>query len=323
MLKKIVLTIGEKIRQWLQTWDYAVFLPAIAHLPLVLGEKLAKSRGVFNAIWDLDWRSLSLRKRYIRKNTYLAMQMLLPDETPRVWRIKTLKRFVHNAREEWEACLFYYYDLYTLLPNCHCINTKPLHHAQQKRQGVVLLCCHFDSFLIGVSLLGMQGLKVNVVTSSVVENPQVHPAIRQFYQNKYRGLEKYLNGGKMYHFENDIRFFYRCLKKGEIVVILADLPAAEKPTSVVLSFLGGIRRMAPGALRMVQKTNSQIGAFACIHQNTGQYLLHCSTLHTHTAIKQNPLNTMQILYQFLEHYIYQFPERWWAADLLPFYEDIK
>lgn len=306
---------------WIQRIDYGFCLPAMAKTPLFIGERLAKIRGILNFFSDYDWRSMALGHRYVRKGTYQAMCMLMPDAGRRTWINATLRRFISYSREEWEACLFpkgHRDHMQTIFNRSTIEGLNTLLEIQQKGRGIVLLTCHFDSFLMGAVLLGMHGLRINILTSSVVEDSRVHPAVQAFFANKYRGIELYLRGGRMVHFETGLRFFYRALERGEAVVILADLPAGSKKTEVIVPFLGATRRMAPGSWRMAKKTNSALGAFVCLHDGPGKYRV-LSYLDKDQRLT-DPVSVMTPIYEFLGQQIRLYPERWLASELLPKYE---
>jgi hypothetical protein len=57
----------------MQAVDYRKVLPFAARLPLPLGEGLSIFRGSLQAFLDYDWRSMALGQRYVRANTYKAM----------------------------------------------------------------------------------------------------------------------------------------------------------------------------------------------------------------------------------------------------------
>ncbi|MEM7020122.1 MAG: lysophospholipid acyltransferase family protein [Pseudomonadota bacterium] len=310
--------LTDKAYYYYQVFDYRYVLPAMARLPVFLSECLVYVRGTYNALFDLDWRSLSLRKRYLWDSTFTAMRMLRPTKSGWTWRIKTTQRFIHNAREEWEASMFDRRPMEFLLRRSVLNGIQPIIKAQREGRGVLLLTSHYGSFTTGIVLLGMQGLRVHAVASAVVEQPEVHIDIRKFYWRKYRGMERYLNGGKIVHYEHSIKHFYRALEQGDVVVILGDLPGNTQ-TAINVPFLDKMRKMAPGALRMARRTNCLVGAFLCRHQGIGKYQVDCSELK---AIESSPPETDLIpAYNFLSDYINREPERWWAADLLPHYQD--
>jgi len=304
-------------RAW-QWFDYRVMLPGLARLPLPVGALLAQWRGLFNGWLDLDWRSLSLQQRFVYDATYAAQQQLCPQATPQQWRRQTLQRFVVNSREEWEASLFLRYPVERFKAASTVYGLQEWLSAQRAGQPMVLLTPHFDSFCMGIVLLGLHGLKVHAVSSAVVEDPRVHPAVRRFYWQKYRGMERYMNGGLIRHQEQDNRHFYRALQQGEAVVILADLPTPNQQ-SLVVPFLGQLRCMASGPLRVAQKTHSLVGAFVCLHERTGQYRLMCAPLRSLDT--ESPARSFVPLYAFLDAYLHRYPARWWAADLLRAYHN--
>jgi len=303
---------------WIQKIDYGFCLPAMAKLPLPLGERLAKIRGVFNFFFDYDWRSAALGHRFVRGGTYQAMSMLSPGSGRLGCMVATLQRFIHYSREEWEACLLAGKHIQIIFRQSTFEGLDKLLEYQRDGRGIVLLTCHFDSFVMGIVLLGMAGLRINAVSSSVVGDSRVHPSVQRFYCDKYRNMEKYMNGGKVVHFEKNLRFFYRALERQEAVVILADLPAGSSKTEAIVPFLGGTRRMAPGAWRIAKKTNSLLGAFVCLHDAPGSYRTLCYLAGDQRPT--DPVGVMTPAYKFLDQQIRLHPERWWASELLPNYE---
>jgi lauroyl/myristoyl acyltransferase len=311
------MLFGENSGDWIQRIDYGMLLPFMAKLPLSLGEKLAKMRGVIHAITDYDWRSMALRHNYVRTRTYQAMQMLLPQANMFELAFKTAKRFIHNSREEWQGAVFGQQHLmFEIARRSHADGLDELLEIQKQKRGMILMTAHYDSFAMGIALLGMYGLTINGLSSNVVENPRVHPAVRDFFYKKYRNLENYTRGGKIAHYENNMRFFYHALERGETVVILGDIPGDSR--AVPMSFLGKTFKMPLGAWSMAKKTGSLIGAFICSHEKPGTYRIAC--LSPKEIHPENPVETMLPAYRFLETRIRQAPERWVAAELLPSYE---
>ncbi|MBK9237097.1 MAG: methyltransferase domain-containing protein [Rhodoferax sp.] len=90
----------------------------------------------------------------------------------------------------------------------------------QRNRGLVLLTPHFDSFFLGVAFLARNGAKVNLMSSAVTQQPGVDAAVTRHFSSKYRGLENYLNGGRVLDMETGLRQFYRLLERGETLVVL-------------------------------------------------------------------------------------------------------
>jgi lauroyl/myristoyl acyltransferase len=302
----------------IQTIDYRILLPTMARMPLALGEHLSGLRGMFQAILDYEWRSMALRQCFVRKNTYEAMSIIMPDAGRRKWISATLRRFIHNSREEWQACLFGRKVMSTIAQRSQVDSLQDLLKFREQGRGLVLVSCHFDSFCMGMVLLGMNGLRVNVVNTSMIEDQRIHPAVRAFFNRKYRAMEYHM-GGKMVYHQVDLPFFYRALEKGETVVLMGDIPGSK--SNVFIPFFGRSFRMPLGAWHMAKKTGSVLGAFVCLHQSPGRYRVIC--LPPKEIDPNSPKNTMEPIYGFLEAWIRKAPERWVAADLLPGYGVLK
>lgn len=301
-----------------QLFDYGLTLPFLARLPVWAGQYLAMFRGIVNALFDLDWRSIALRRRYVRSATFKAMRKLMPQASMLTLCWKTMLRFVHYSREEWEACRIAARRLEKVVSLSKMNEFNPLLVAQQEGRGIVLITAHFDSFITGVALLGAQGLKVNLMTSDVVEDQRLSSPVRQFYAKKYRFLECYMNGGRAIHVENGAKYFYRALAHGEALVVLADLPGVGSKADIAVNFLGHDYLMAGGALRLAAKTGSLFGGFVCINRGPGLYEVICSPLCDAGLDK----SCMQQAYSFLEKYMTAMPERWWTAEQLQAYRPI-
>jgi lauroyl/myristoyl acyltransferase len=304
----------EKRDHWIQTVDFRFLLPAMARLPLRLGQQMSALRGILMARTDYDWRSMALRFRYIRERTRQAMQMIDPDAGEAVWRRKTRMRFVHNSREEWQAALFGLPVMETINRRSVVEGIERMLSVQSSGQGIVMVGCHFDSFCMGMVLMGMKGLKVNVINTKAIEDSRIHPAVRMFFHRKYRNMEARMNGLMEYH-ETNLPFFYQALEKGETVALMGDVPGSK--TSVILPFLGTRFRMPVGAWHMAKKTNSLVGGFLCLHEGVGRYRVIC--LPPKPVHPDSPLETLLPVYAFLEEWIRKMPERWVSSDLLPAY----
>jgi ribose-phosphate pyrophosphokinase len=109
---------------------------------------------------------------------------------------------------------------------------------------LVVLTAHFDSFIVGMVGLGLCGRKTSVTTSNVYEHEQVHSAVSAFFNRKYRGAEKFLNGGKFMHVETSLRAFYKALQRKETVVVVADVPATLHGQGEWLTWFGKQRKVA-------------------------------------------------------------------------------
>ena len=252
-------------------FDFAQVLPLLARLPLPLGYALAQVRGRINGWTGRDWRSMGLGFRHIRHQCMRGYAQLSPTAsltTLKAWR---QGRFVAEARDEYEARLIAGGRLQEL--PCEFEPPNALTHCQHRARGLVLLTVHFESFFAGVGFLGRSGAVVNLMSSAVTKDPGAQAPIQEHFERKYRGLERYLNGGKVVDMETGLRPFYAMLKRHETLVLLGDAPVLPQGASMTVDFLGGPRTLAGGGLRMAQHTGSDMGAFVCVPQGAGRWAL--------------------------------------------------
>lgn len=312
------MQLSEKAAHWLQSLDYGYVLPFLARLPLPVGQALSTVRGLLNAAGDYEWRSLAIRCNYVRERTYQAMKMMRPDAGEHYWKQATIQRFVHNSRDEWQACL---YDLPVMETICRRSSVEgidALLKQQAAGRGIAMVSCHFDGFM-GMALLGMNGLYVNALTTAAGnEDPRIHPMVRSFLKKKYRKLERRMNGKIVYQEENR-PFFRHALERGETVVLFGDVPGSK--SSVFIPFLNARFKMPLGAWHLAVKTRSLISATVCVHEGVGRYRVIC--LPPVEADPQSPLHTLRPVYAFLEKHIRQMPERWVASDFLPTFSGMQ
>jgi lauroyl/myristoyl acyltransferase len=298
-----------------QAVDYGLVLPTMGRLPLGVGALLSRARGLLLGLFDYEWRSMALGKQFVRRNTYSALGTLMPDASRFKRMLTTLRRFEHNGREEWQAFLFARQEgMARIAENSVFEGIDDLLYAQRQGRGLVMTSCHYDSFCMGMALLGMKGIKVNFLASSVVEHVQVHPSVRAFFAHKYSGMGERM-GGRTVYWEKDPSFFHQALRRGEAVALLVDIPGGR--SDVFISFLDKPFRMPLGAWQLAKRTGSAMGAFVCHYERPGHYRVIC--MGPKDVDPLDPLLTMRPLYAFLEEWIRRSPERWLAADQLPAY----
>lgn len=305
----------EKPENFLLGFDYKIVLPFLGSLPLAAGQALSMGRGLVQAAFDYDWRSIAVGFPYIRQRTYAAMGMIRPEKG-RLWKaVKTAQRFLHNSKEEWQACLFGRDAVMRRIAADSTVEgIEELRDLQRQGRGVVLVGCHLDSFCMGMVLMGMMGLRVHIINTAAIEDERIHPEVRAFFQKKYRAMERLLNGLMAYH-ETDMAHFYRALERGETVCLMGDVPGSK--SDVFIPFLGARLRMPVGAWHMAKRTGALVGGFVALHEGVGRYRV---VMHMPQEIDpQSPEKTLIPIYRFLEWWLRKLPERWVSADLLPAY----
>lgn len=291
--------------------DFGWFAPFIARLPLPLAYALSGLRGRINAATGRDWRSVALGFRHIRRQS-LAGYALLPGSTSVRERAQWCKqRFATEARDEFEAQLVAGGRLNEL--TCKFVPTELDMLCTHRPRGLVLLTPHFDSFYLGISFLAQAtGGRVNSMSSAVARDPRVDRTVTRHFERKYRGLEQYLNGGQVLDMELGLRPFYRMLEHHETLVVLADAPVLPNGVSMTVDFLGARRVLAGGALRMAQRTHSDLGGYVCRYLGPGRYGLEICPIGP-----ANDPATVARVYRFFSEHILAHPGLWWGADLLP------
>lgn len=288
--------------------DFALVLPLFARLSLPLAYLLAALRGWLHAWLKIDWRSIAFGVDLSRQ-TADSFRQLLPGSSEEEIASLVRKRYMTQALEEFEAHLVMADRTDGL--RCSFLPGVEVIDRREGERGLVLLTPHFGSFFLGYTFLCRLGLRCNGMSSSVTNDPQVIPEVQRYYFSKYRALEPKMNGGRILDQENGLKPFYTMLQRGEVLLVLADLPASPTGAAMQVNFLGEIRGLAVGALRMAQQTGSDIGAYVCRHMGKGKYRLEfgpVSSCHDSTALDS--------IYQFFSDKIMETPGCWWGADLL-------
>jgi lauroyl/myristoyl acyltransferase len=223
------------------------------------------------------------------------------------------ERFRTEARDEFEACLMHRRRWTELECRFDPPDAPQRLAAASRKQGLVLLTPHFDSFYLGIALMAQaSGCKVNAMASAVPQDPRVEPAVTAHFNAKYRGLEQAMRGGLVVNMEDGLRPFYRMLQRREVLVVLADAPVLEGGASMEVDFLGGPRRMAGGAWRLAQRSGAAMAAFVCVHLGGHRYEWRWCE-----AGAGDDATTVSRLYDFMGQAIAAQPGRWWAMDMLP------
>ncbi len=298
----------------MKSFDYDIFLPAMARLPFGLGERIALLRGLFYGILKKDWRDVFFpQKDSIFQQTMRALRLISPHSSRARAFFLTLKRFSMYSREEWEALLFERDDkMKKIYKNSIIKGITPILKNQERGTGTVLITCHFESFCMGMALMGMGGIRLNGISSAVIEDPRVPGYITRHFERKYRALEKYMRGGKILHYEQSLSYFYKALRAGDAVVILGDLPVAPNARPLKVRFLGRICTIAEGTWRIAHATSSEVAGFLCIKRGQGSYEL---TFTPPVRVQKNRDDKgLGSVYRFFEAQIEKIPAHWWAVD---------
>jgi len=178
-----------------------------------------------------------------------------------------------------------------------------------------MVSTHFDSFCMGMVLIGMSGLRVNCINTSGIENPKIDPVVRSHFKKKYRHMESLMNGLMPYH-EDGMEIFYERLNQGDIVVLMGDVPGSR--SKLYIKFLGKKFRLPLGAWYMAKKTGSLLGAYITLGFPGGGYY-HTVCTPPYNPDPDDPVKSLTPIYSFLESWIRAYPDKWVTSDLLQGY----
>lgn len=318
-IKKSIFSIAFHL-QW---FDYKVWLPLSTILPLPIGLAMSRWRGFFNRYTHRDWIELSVGFPYISKRAREGYRQIFYEATESQISKWVLGRYQTIAREEFEAQK----AISGALVKNYKDHTVPilldLKNRRTSGRGLVILLPHLDNLFLSCTILAKYLPKVHLITSSVVEHPQIHPVLRQFYREKYAAYEKLMRGGCFMHTSKAAKeFFYQALRRGEAVVILTDTPASKDANGCRVSWLGKQRKVPDGALKMATATGSEMVAVSSVWDGMDTLEWHMSDIvdpGTAEWTQEPPasaLEAYQLLFSFMEMRIRQKPQAWWAAHLI-------
>ena len=282
----------------------------MAKMPRRLGRAMARLRGNLYGVRHRDWREFSFDDR-VYERTLQALIELCPEANSKEIEDFQIKRYEAQSLEEYEAAC-----LCAVVTSSWPVRYEGLESVKKvlaEHGRVVLLTSHFSSSILGTSFLKPLGVPVLGMSSSAVHDPRVHPAISDFYTQKYRAFEPHLNGGSILHREGNTKRFVQFLKRGGALVIVGDLPPEPSEEGLAKEFLGKERRFAAGAQRLADLFKVPLLAFVCEAPEITQDGMHCLRF---SDPDEDP-------YGFIARAIAKNPSQWWAMDLLPVYPRVQ
>jgi lauroyl/myristoyl acyltransferase len=286
-------------------FDYGIFLPFLTLFPYKYGRYLAALRGYLYSLIKRDWRSFTFDDTSLWQRTYNSYKEICPHLSHNEHIKLVKKRYMHQSIEEYEGVLLDK-DNFNHIQVTY-IGLKNVEEQIAKNPHAVFVTAHFGSSLLGITFLNKLNIPLLVMSSNVVEHEKVHPTITNFFLKKYRGIDRYMNGGEVLDIEGNGKKFLNFLKKIGSLVIISDLPPNNaNETPVFKMFFGQKRGFASGAQKLAKSTNSIIIPFVCYFEDNG-FVMKFGDL------EKDP-------YSFLEEEISVRPELWWASDLLEIYK---
>lgn len=298
--------------RWLCTsiaWlDYALLLPAVARLPPWAAAWPLRLRGTLNYLFDLEWRTLTLGHGYVREATLLAMRAIVAmtgSRRPAWWL--TWRRFVCASWEEYDALRLSRMDWDSV--HWSGSGLADIQRACAAGIGVVVLTGHFDSLYMGLMRLSRAGVRVNLMSSSIFDDPRVPRSIQRHFRRKSAAMSAQFAPGRVLNFENGAKHFVDALRRGEVLVIACDGPSVAAQRASVVTFLGGQQAMAAGPEFFARKGRSLVSMYTCWRESGDCFRMDFSPP---LSFKEDGL---QRAFDRLDAEIRAQPWRWWAADL--------
>lgn len=297
--------------------DYGLAVPFLARLPRAISRPLVALRGRIHCLFDIDWRTLSLRRRYIKPATMQGIQALVRlrgegADTGLVQRL-VRQRYVCAALEEVDSLRLNSMDFDRL--QCEFVGLEHLLAAQARGQGVVLAKGHHDAIYIGLGALAHAGVVLHLMATRVVFDARVPKAIQTHYAAKWVGLNRMLAPGRLAFIEDGMAFFVKALRRGEVVAMACDGPSSTPQRATPVRFLGRRLLMSSGLEFLARTTGSPIAFYYC-QELPGQRF---RIVITPPTLLEN--GGLQAVYDALERILLEQPGRWWAADQYAGYID--
>jgi lauroyl/myristoyl acyltransferase len=139
------------------------------------------------------------------------------------------------------------------------------------------------------------------------------------FRRKYAQAQASLNGGGFMETESPagLRALYRALQAGDLVVVMADVPAAPGQDGICVPWLGRRRVLAPGAVRLARQTGAAMAAMvvACPANGAWSWTL-TEPLVAKVGVPDGEDAAICAAYRALGAAIMANPGGWWAAHLL-------
>lgn len=175
-------------------------------------------------------------------------------------------------------------------------------------RGFILVLNHFDRLLAAPVALARHGIKTNVLTMPVLDNPDLESSQRNFLLKK---IARYVGetGGKWHTTADGMRLVHESLRRGEGWVILADAWRPEFGRLREHRFLGGVLSLPTGIERLAQ--------------STGASLLHAAT-YTKAPnrlqvivepLPEDPKQAIDAVIRRLDDDVQERPWAWWHWGL--------
>lgn len=179
---------------------------------------------------------------------------------------------------------------------------------QERGQGFILVLNHYDRLLTAVIALGRRGVRLNILTMPVLENPHLGESQRAFLMRKIASITA-ITGGQWRVSSEPLRPVHEGLRRGQAWVILADAWSPDFARMRDHPFLGGYLRLPTGIERLAQSTGAPL-----LHGCTRSLAPDKLTVEVE-AISGTPQAAIDTIVSRLERDVRERPWAWWHWGL--------
>ena len=202
---------------------------------------------------------------------------------------KNLMEFLHFQQTEWIDAIV------RLEGQLH------LDQALSLGQGVVVLMGHFGNWELVGATFARYGYPLSAIARPIRSKTINTLVVDNRRQAGYYSLDR----------EKSLRKAFRCLRRNEVLAILADVDT--KASGVFVDFFGRPAYTPVGPVAIARKTGAPLLPVFMVRQpdNTHRMIIEPALMLQKTKDKQNDLleNTQRFTY-LIERYIRQYPEQW-------------
>ena len=287
--------------------DYSLILPAISKFPVQTAYRLADLRG-----W-LICRSRHDSRRHAERNVSRVFPSLGREEIQHI----VLQHFQVESRNEMEA--FWYRNPLSFFQKFVRIDgLDVLQEARESKRGILLFSGHMGSTGLFFALMGKHGIRLNIVARSIEpnENP-LHPAVLRYNLKRVRRIEETVGRPFLLTGRGNYPVMREKLEKGEVIVIVIDVPPTLLRRAVRVRFLERQAFFADGIASLFQQTQARLLQWT-IHRDekSGRQKIEIVDVTRHTDPSLNRSEIVQSVVELLEEKIRRHPGHWLSWDSL-------
>jgi len=191
------------------------------------------------------------------------------------------------------------------------VTVEGLDHAREllrQGRGVILVLNHWDRLLTAPVMLARAGVRVNVLTMPVLNNPALPPYVKRFLMRK---IQRFVaeTGGQWRSTDQGLRLIHDDLRRGGVWLILADAWRPEFSRMRLHPFLGGMLRLPTGIERLASATQAGLlQAWTDTHEPARLSV-------TFRPLPQDAVAAIDEVVRHLEQQVISRPWAWWQWGL--------